>query len=83
MANPNIVPAWTADATYAVTDTDFLAVGVRLEDLDSEPAEIEPPSRPAAACGWSATPAPGATPASRSSARAAGPWDPSSSATGA
>lgn len=41
MPNPIINPVWTVDASYTVTDSDFLAIDVRLEDLGSEPSVID------------------------------------------
>lgn len=40
MANPIINPPWGVDLTYTVTNSEFLAVDVRLSDLDSEGAQV-------------------------------------------
>jgi hypothetical protein len=40
MPNPVISPAWAASATYTVTDSPFLAVDVRLQELDEEPCQL-------------------------------------------
>jgi hypothetical protein len=41
MSNPTISPAWAADQIYTVTDSEYLAVDVRLSELDEESATLE------------------------------------------